>query len=300
MGLFGKEEPDGFDYQGIIIRPPSEADSILIQVTLGCSHNKCTFCGTYKAKRFAIKNDETILKDIAFAQKYCRRQDRVFLMDGDVMVIPQKRLVWILDQIREKLPWVKRVGVYANSKSVKLKSDDELAELKEKGLGIAYYGVESGDDETLTRIQKGGDAEKLILQGRRLKKAGIKVSVTVLLGIGGRERSTEHARATGELLTKMDPDYVGALTVMVIPGTPLAEEQAAGRWQLLEPGEVLLELREMVKHTDLSKGLFFSNHASNYLPLKIRYPGGKDDAIRMIDAALEGQIGLKPEWMRAL
>jgi radical SAM superfamily enzyme YgiQ (UPF0313 family) len=293
-------EPDGFDYQGFVIRPPSEAHSILIQVTLGCSHNKCTFCGTYKDKRFAIKSDDIILRDLTFAQKHCRRQDRLFLMDGDVMVIPQKRLVWILEKIREMLPWVKRVGVYANSKSVKMKSDEDLRQLKELGLGIVYYGVESGDDVVLEKICKGGDHAKLVEQGRRVIEAGMKISVTVLLGIGGRERSLEHARETGRLLTEMDPDYVGALTVMVIPGTPLADEMDQGRFTLMEPPEILQELREMIAHTDLSKGMFFSNHASNYLPIKVRYPDGKDKALEVIDAALDGRVGLKPEWMRAL
>lgn len=293
-------EPDGFDYQGRLIRPPSEAYSILIQVTLGCSHNKCTFCGTYKDKRFAIKDDRVILQDLAFAQKHCRRQDRLFLMDGDAMIIPQKRLVWILDQIREKLPWVQRVGLYANSKSVRMKSDEDLAELKAKGLDMVYYGVESGDDETLRRIRKGADADTLVRQGRRLIDAGLTVSVTVLLGIGGRERSMEHARATGDLLTRMDPQFVGALTVIVIPGTALADEQAAGTWTLPSQMELLAELREMVAATRLSRGLFTSNHASNYLPLKIRYPDQQADALKVIDAALAGRVGLKPEWMRAL
>lgn len=292
--------PDGFDYQGMIIRPPSEANSILIQATLGCSYNKCTFCSTFKDKRFAIKDDEIILQDLAFAKKYCRRQSRLFLMDGDALIIPQKRLAWILDRIREQLPWVKRIGLYANSKSVKMKSDEDLAELKEKGLGIIYYGVESGDDETLARIRKGSDSENLILQGRRLNEAEFLLSVTVLLGIGGRERSMEHARATGELLTRIDPRYVGALTVMVVPGTALDDEMAAGRFTLLNPKEVLLELREMVKSTRLTQGMFFSNHASNYLPLKIRYPNGQADALKTIDAALSGNVGLKPEWLRGL
>jgi len=295
-----RPEPEGFDYQGLIIRPPSEADSILLQVTLGCSHNKCTFCGTYKDKRFAIKDEATILRDLAFAQKYCLRQDRVFLMDGDALIIPQKRLVWLLDQIREKLPWVRRVGAYANHKSIKMKSDKDLARLKGKGLGIVYYGVESGDEDTLKKIRKGATPESMITQGRRVVEAGLALSVTVLLGIAGRERSLEHARATGELLSKMDPDFVGALTVMVIPGTPLAEEQASGRWTLPSPREILVELREMVRTTRLSQGLFFSNHASNYLPLKIRYPDGQAQALKVIDAALSGRLALKPEWMRAL
>ncbi len=293
-------EPEGFHYEGIIIRPPSEAYSILIQVTLGCSHNKCTFCGTYKNKRFAIKPEKIILQDLAFAKKYCRRQDRVFLMDGDALIIPQKRLVWILDQIRENLPWVNRVGLYANRKSISSKSDQDLAELKAKGLGIVYYGVESGDDETLEKIRKGSTSSKLVLEGRRVIEAGIKLSVTVLLGIAGPERSLEHARATGDLLSRLDPDYVGALTVSVIPGTPLAEDMAAGKYTPLKPSEILKELREMISATDLSHGLFLSNHASNYLPLKIVYPHDKDTALKLIDAALAGKVPLRPEWLRAL
>ncbi len=293
-------EPEGFDYQGMIIRPPSEAHSILIQATVGCSHNKCTFCPTYKDKRFTIKDDEIILRDLAFAEKYCHRQDRVFLMDGDALIIPQKRLIRIFTWIRERLPWVRRISLYANSKSVQMKSDEELAQLKSLGLGMVYYGVESGDDETLRRIQKGADAEKLIAQGRRISEAGIALSVTVLLGIGGLERSMEHARATGELLTRLDPRFVGALTVIVVPGTALAEEEAAGTWTLPEPLELLAELREMVRCTKLSQGLFFSNHASNYLPLKIRYPHGQEEALKVIDAALSGQVDLKPEYLRAL
>ncbi len=149
-------------YEGNCIRPPSEAFSILLQVTLGCSHNKCTFCGTYPDKRFAIKDDRIILNDILFASKYMKRQDRVFLMDGDALIIPQKRLMWILDRIKEHLPWVRRVGAYANTKSIRMKSPDDLQRLKENGLGILYLGVETGDDETLKRIRKGTSAQNLI------------------------------------------------------------------------------------------------------------------------------------------
>ena len=148
-------EEEEMDYEGMVIRPPSEAFSILLQVTVGCSHNKCSFCGTYKDKRFRIKTDERILKDIRFASRYCRRQDKVFLMDGDALIIPQKRLVWILEQIREHLPWVKRVGLYANAKSIRMKSDEELKTLKTLGLGIVYLGVETGHPELLKTICKG-------------------------------------------------------------------------------------------------------------------------------------------------
>jgi len=291
---------DDMHYEGTCIRPPSEAYSILLQVTVGCSHNKCTFCGTYKDKRFRIKDDRTILGDILFASKYMTRQDRVFLMDGDALIIPQKRLMWILDRIKEHLPWVRRVGAYANAKSIRMKTLDQLKELKENGLGILYLGVETGDETLLKKIRKGTSAQNLIAMGRKVREAGIKLSVTVLLGIAGKERSLEHARATGDLLSQMDPNYVGALTVMLIPGTPLHDEYLNGTFELLSEQELLLELREMIAHTELSRGLFFSNHASNYLPIKARLPKGKQEALDQIDMALRGEIGLRPEWMRAL
>jgi radical SAM superfamily enzyme YgiQ (UPF0313 family) len=291
---------EGMHYEGNCIRPPSEAYSILLQVTVGCSHNKCTFCGTYKGKRFRIKDDKIILGDILFAAKYMKRQDRVFLMDGDALIIPQKRLMWILDRIKEHLPWVKRVGTYANTKGIRMKSLEELKQLRENGLGILYLGVETGDSELLKEIRKGTSAEHLIKMGIKVREAGIKLSVTVLLGIAGRERSMRHARATGELLSAMDPDYVGALTVMLIPGTPLHDDIISGKFQLPTERELLLELREMIANTNLTRGLFFSNHASNYLPIKARLPKGKQQAFDQIDSALRGEIGLRPEWMRAL
>lgn len=293
-------ESERMHYEGTCIRPPSEAYSILLQVTLGCSHNKCTFCGTYKDKPFTIKPNYIILSDILFASKYMRNQDRVFLMDGDALIIPQKRLTWILDKINEHLPWVKRVGAYANAKSISMKSLDDLIELREKKLGILYLGVESGDDETLKKINKGTTAKNLIEMGKKVKRAGIKLSVTVLLGVAGTERSLIHAKATGELLSEMDPDYVGALTLMLIPGTPLYEDFAHGKFNMPDQRGLLTELREMLYHTKLSRGLFFSNHASNYLPIKARLPKGKKEALGLIDRALTGEVGLRPEWMRAL
>ena len=293
-------ESEGMHYEGNCIRPPSEAYSILLQVTVGCSHNKCTFCGTYTGKRFRIKEDRIILSDILFASKYMKRQNRVFLMDGDALIIPQQRLMWILDRIREHLPWVRRVGAYANAKSIKMKSPEELIQLRKNGLGILYLGVETGDEELLKEIHKGTSAKHLINMGRKVRDADIKLSVTVLLGIAGRERSLEHARTTGELLSAMDPNYVGALTVMLIPGTPLHEDFTSGKFELPDERGFLLELREMIAHTNLSRGLFFSNHASNYLPVKARLPKGKQQALDQIDGALRGDIGLRPEWMRAL
>ena len=291
---------EGMHYEGNCIRPPSEAYSILLQVTVGCSHNKCTFCGAYKDKRFKIKDDKIILSDIRFAFKYMKNQARVFLMDGDALIIPHKRLMWILEMIKEHLPWVRRVGTYANVKGIKMKSPEELIELRDNGLKIFYLGVETGDDVIRTKVCKGSSARTLVDMGRKAKEAGIKLSVTVLLGIAGRERSLAHAKLTGKLLSAIDPEYIGALTVMLIPGTALFNDYRKGEFQLLDRKGFLQELREIIIHTVLTRGLFFSNHASNYLSLRVRLPKGKQDAIDQIDSALRGEIDLKPEWMRGL
>ncbi|MBI9076476.1 MAG: radical SAM protein [Desulfatibacillum sp.] len=287
-------------YEGNMIRPPSEANSILLQVTVGCSHNKCTFCGAYKGERFKIKTDDIIMEDIAFAAQYCKRQDRLFLCDGDALIIPQKRLVKILTEIQKQLPWVTRVGTYANHKSLRMKSLDELRELRNLGLKIAYMGLETGDDQTLKQIRKGADSETMIAMGKKCRAAGIKLSITVLVGMAGRERSLEHAIATGRVLSAIDPEYVGALSLMIIPGTELWDEYEAGKFPILEPEEVLTELGTMIANTNLSNGLFHANHASNYLPIRAKLPQDKEETLTLIDKALAGKVALKPEWMRAL
>ena len=287
-------------YEGNIIRPPSEANSILLQVTVGCSHNKCTFCGTYKGERFKIKPDETIMEDIAFAARYCRNQNRLFICDGDALIVPQKRLLKILKEIEKQLPWVERVGVYANTKGIKMKTDEELAELRAHGLKIAYMGLESGDDLTLKNVNKGASAQTMIDMGRKIRAAGVQLSITVLLGLGGRNRSEVHAEETGRVLSAIDPEYVGALSLMLIPGTPLHEDYEAGRFELPGSSEMLSELRTMFAHTDLSNGLFHANHASNYLPIRAKLPEDKEKTIQLIDSALEGKVSLKPEFLRAL
>ena len=287
-------------YEGHIIRPPSEANSILLQVTVGCSHNKCSFCGTYKGERFRIKEDAVIMEDIAFASNYCKRQRRVFLCDGDALIIPQKRLLNILIQIKKQTPWVTRVGIYANAKSLKMKTPDELRELKAHGLGIAYMGLETGDDITLKKINKGASSEKMIQMGRKAKDAGIKLSITVLLGIAGKQRSNIHAQETGRVLSAIDPEYVGALSLMLIPGTPLYQDYTSGTFHLLEPNDMLEELKTMIAATNLSKGLFHANHASNYLPIKARLPKDKKVTLKIIEQAIAGKVPLKPEYLRAL
>lgn len=287
-------------YEGNIIRPPSEANSILLQITVGCSRNKCTFCGAYKGERFRIKPDSVIMEDIAFASNHCRRQRRVFLCDGDALIVPQKRLMNILMEIEKQLPWVTRVGAYANCKSIKMKTLDELKALNAHGLGILYMGLETGDDVTLKKINKGATSEEMIQMGIKARAADMKLSITVLLGIAGKKRSQIHARETGRVLSAIDPEYVGALTLMLIPGTPLYQDWVDEKFPLLKPDEMLNELKSMIAATELSKGLFHANHASNYLPIKARLPKDKAVTLRLIDEALAGKISLKPEYFRAL
>lgn len=287
-------------YDGDIIRPPSEANSILLQVTLGCSHGKCTFCGSFQDKRFNIKKDDIIFEDIEFARRYCKNQDRLFICDGDALIIPQKRLVRILEQIRDRLPWVKRVGLYANTKGIRMKTDDQLSELRQLGLGIAYMGLESGDDQTLKAICKGADSQRMIDMGKKIKAAGIQLSVTVLIGLAGRKRSGIHARETGRVLSAVDPDFVGALSLMLVPGTPLYDQYRTGDFELITPDEMLEELGLMISATHLTDGLFHANHASNYLPIRARLPWEKEQTLVLISKALDGKIKLRPEMMRAL
>jgi radical SAM superfamily enzyme YgiQ (UPF0313 family) len=291
---------EGMHYEGFIIRPPSEADSILLQVTLGCSHNKCTFCGAYKDKRFTIKDEAVIEADIDYASENFRFSKRVFLIDGDALIIPQQKLVKILSRIREKMPWILRVGIYANAKGILRKTEEELSQLRELGLGIVYFGLESGDEQVLRDVGKGHPPDRMIEAGRKVRAAGMKLSVMVILGLAGREGSLEHARATGLALSAIDPNYVGVLTLMIYPGTPLATLVQDGRFELLTPREMLNELREMLFHTNMSRGLFFANHASNYLPLQVKMPADKQKALKLLDSAIMGQTALKPEWMRGL
>lgn len=254
----------------------------------------------YKGTRFSIKDDDIIFADIDFAATHCRRQKRLFLCDGDALILPQERLVRILTEIRNKLPWVNRVGVYANTKSIRRKSTAQLAELKKLGLLIAYMGLETGDDITLADIRKGADSASMITMGKKIRSAGIKLSITVLLGIAQKERSHIHAKETGRVLSAIDPEYVGALSLMLTPGTPVHQSWNEGKWQLPGPQEMLEELKIMLINTDLSNGYFHANHASNYLPIKAKLPGDKTETLELIEHALAGSVSLKPEYMRGL
>jgi radical SAM superfamily enzyme YgiQ (UPF0313 family) len=295
--LFGS---DTLDYEGPIFRPPSEARSIILQATVGCSHNRCTFCPSYQAKRFRIKDRSTVEADLEKASRLYPRVQRLFVADGDALILPMKEWRWLLPAIRERLPWVNRVGAYATGRSIRKKTDEDLLWLKENGLGILYLGVESGDDATLAYVNKDSDASQLVEAGQRVRNAGMKLSVTVLLGIAPPGRSLAHARETGRVLSEMDPNYVGALSVMVVDGTPLADLVGRGEHSIPTPTDCVRELREMLAHTELTRGLFMSNHASNYLPLKVRMPKQKGEALALLDAALDGRVALKPEALRGL
>lgn len=283
-----------------LIRPPSEANSIILQVTVGCSHNRCTFCGTYKEERFRIKDDGTVDADIAFAAAHCRRQTRIFLADGDVLIVPQKKLVGLMHSIRAQLPWVNRVSLYGNAGSILEKSAGELAELKALGLDRIYLGLESGHARTLARIQKGATPAAMIEAAAKVRAAGLFLSVTVLLGIAGAFESAAHARATGEIISAMAPNQIGVLTLMLLPGTPLFKSARQGAFTLPDQICLLKELRTMVQHMELPRTQLQTNHASNYLAINARLPRDKEKVLRYIDTAIAGETSLKPEHLRAL
>ena len=287
-------------YEGALLRPPNEADSILLQVTVGCSYNRCAFCAAYKEKRFRIKETKLIDADLEDAAQHYPDKERLFFCDGDALILPQERLVELLMRIHERLPRVKRISMYANARSIARKDINELRQLKTLGLSMIHMGLESGDDITLKSVEKWGSSTEIIAQGKKVRNAGIKLFVTVILGLGGVERSEEHAVATGEALSEMNPPYVGALSYMPVEGTVLCERLTAGTFVLPDARQMLRELRTMLAHTDLRPGMFYANHASNYLPLKIRLPREKLHALSLIDCALRGDIPLTPEWLRGL
>ncbi len=287
-------------YEGNIIRPPSEADSIILQVTVGCSHNCCTFCGAYRDKEFRIKDEETVGQDIDFAAACCRRQKTVFLADGDALAIPQAELVLLLGRIREKLPWVRRVSLYANSRDILNRSVAELRILNDLGLKRIYMGLETGHDPTLKAICKGAGSGEMIRAGRLVREAGIFLSVTVLLGIAGIRHSLDHALATARVLNEMEPRQIAVLTLMLMDTTPMGRQYRAGSFQMPERDMLFLELRALVDHLQGIKAQFQANHASNYFNLAGRLPRDREKFLAIIDQALNGTIGLKPEACRAL
>lgn len=287
-------------YEGIVYRPPSEANSLIVQVTIGCSHNKCSFCAMYKDKKFRVRDLEDIMAELAQAKLDYADVRRIFLADGDALVLETSKLKLILLKIRELFPGCERVGIYATTNDILTKSLEELCELKELGVGIMYLGVESGSNEILKSVNKGVTAQMMIMAGCKVKESGIKLSTTLISGIGGREKISENAIESAKLISDINPDYVGFLTLMLEVGTPIYDDIQNGIFQVLTPEEVMLELREFLQNVEVTNCIFRSNHASNYMALSGTLPGDKNQLIKDINFALSGEHKYRQEEYRRL
>jgi radical SAM superfamily enzyme YgiQ (UPF0313 family) len=291
-------------YQEPVYRPPSEADSLILQVTIGCSWNRCTFCGMYRDRRFRVRPLDELRDEIDRVREQVGADGvrKVFLADGDALVAKAAHLGRVLDALREAFPRLRRVSAYASPQALEVRSVAEMRELRERGLTQYYLGVESGDDDTLRALDKGVDGDAMIACGRKAIEAGVKLSVMVLLGAAGRERSREHARASARVVNAIAPRFVSTLVMTPVPGTPLAELDDRGGFETLAPVELAAELREFVAGLDLEGAVFRSNHASNHLALAGTLP--KDKAAML--AALDGVLAhpeaapFRPNWMRGL
>ncbi len=288
-------------YEGSIYRPPSEASSLIVQVTVGCSHNQCTFCGMYKGEQFRIRGMEDILTDLGRARRIYSHVERIFLADGDALVLQNGDLLKILKAIATLFPECKRVGVYGSPQNILRKTEDELAKLHLNGIGIIYIGAESGSDKILKKIKKGCTAEQLISAVKKIEDSGIKASVTFISGLGGKENWQEHGIKTGEMISLMEPSYVGLLTLMVEQGTELYSDICKGRFSLLSPEQTIREAALMLKNIDVARSCMFrSNHASNYLALKGNLPDDKDALLEQLKMAGACPSLLKEERFRLL
>ena len=289
-------------YYGNVVRPPSEAGSYILQVTYGCSHNECIFCCTYLDKPFQVRPPAEVMEDIRMAGLHMPDTRRVFLADGNALVLSNRRLLPILDALNEAFPRLERVGIYGNARDILRKSGEELRELVERKLSIIYLGLESGNDEVLLRARKGATAREMIEAVKRAQKAGLAVSVIAVLGLGGVDLWKPHAIDTGRAVSAMDPAYFSLLSLMVVPGTELHRMVTAGEFVVPEPLEMLKEVRVTIEHIEgASNCVFRTNHASNYLPLAGTLPQDKERLLLTIDRALaEGESVLRPEFLRAL
>lgn len=288
-------------YVGDIYRPPSEAYSYILQATIGCAHNKCTFCSSFKAKKFRMRPLEEVFEDLEMARRYYKRIEKIFIADGDALVCKNSYLMAILEKIEELFPECERVSIYGRAKDILRKTDEELLELKAHGMGMIYMGVESGNQEILDKICKGETREEMITAVRKAEGLGIPMSLTFLSGIGGRKMWRENAIDTGTMISEMEPTYVSFLTLMVVPGTPLHDEMMSGEFELLRPDEVLKEAQLMLENINVSKKCIFrSNHASNYVSLKGDLPYDRDAMIERLKVAQNHSEMWKDERFRML
>lgn len=255
-------------YEGVVYRPPSEARSLIVQVTIGCAHNNCTFCNMYKEKQFRVRRMDEIMADLQEAHDaYAAYVQKVFLADGDALIMKTEDLLTILAAIRKLFPRVTRVAAYGTAQDIHRKSEDELRQLMEAGLGIVYVGAETGDDEILAYIRKGVTAEEVITAGQKLKRCGIATSVTLISGLGGREKVKEHALSCAKLITEMNPEYASFLTLRLYEGTPMYDDVVEGRFERITPDEIMDEMKIFLENVDSPDTVFRTNHASNYVVL---------------------------------
>ena len=291
-------------YEGDIYRPPSEAYSYLVQVTIGCSHNKCTFCNMFKAKRFRVRPVEEVIEDLEAARKYYSRVGRIFLCDGDALCLKTDKLIVILDKIKELFPECERVGIYGRSNDILRKTDEELRELVNHGLGIVYIGAESGSNQVLQMINKGVTREEIIESVKRCEEAGLPTSVTFISGMGGKALWKEHAVETGTMISEMGASYVGLLTLMVSPDAPIYEDIKSGAFEVLSGEEVVAETHLLLESVGEWKSdrpcVFRSNHASNYVSLRGNLPEEKDRMLKQLETAMNNIGLLKDERFRML
>ena len=286
-------------YKGKVYRPPSEAYSLIIQVTYGCSHNRCAFCDMYDDKHFAMRPMEEIREDFEQARRVYRRVERVFLADGDALMRKTDDLVQILGLIYGLFPECQRVTCYASPTSLQIKSEEELRLLWEKGLKMVYMGLESGCDAVLERMDKGHTSAQIIAAGQKARRSGLQLSVTAISGLGSRELWREHAVETAQAFNAMNPEYIGLLTLMVEPGTPLEKWVREGSFYVLKPVEVMQEMELFLQHIDSPGSVFRMNHASNYLTLKGTLNQDRERLLQQVRQGLAGR-GLKDEFLRGL
>ncbi|AET70933.1 Fe-S oxidoreductase [Desulfosporosinus orientis DSM 765] len=289
-------------YEGTIYRPPSEAKSLILQISVGCKHNACTFCTMYKDKKFRIKSRAEITEIINAARDQDSGTERIFLADGDAIAVDTPLLIEILDRLYNTFPQLKRVGIYGGPKDILAKSPKELADLKEHGLHIVYLGVESGNEEILQAVCKGVTADQMIAAGQKVKASGLTLSCTIIIGLGGKTLSQAHAMDTARVVSEIDPEYLGALTLMLEPDAPLAQAIREGSFQLLNPFESLIELRTLLAALNVSHCVFRSNHASNYLPLRATLPEDRRELLETMDHIINNRSTerLRPEYWRGL
>ena len=277
-----------FDHaEGMVFRPPSEANSFILRATIGCAHNRCTFCSMYRDVQFRARPISEIEPIIRKTARHYPDLRRVFLADGDALVLSTPKLLEIMELLKAHFPKLSRITCYGGPLDILRKSPEELLSLKQAGLQMVYLGIESGDDEVLTRVQKGVTGEEMIQAGQKILAAGMKLSAMLVLGLGGRELSLQHARNSARVASAINPTMLSALTLMLHRGTPLRAEAEQGKFQPLSPYEFVQELTELVTHLNMhSPCIFRSNHVSNMLPLAGTLPGDKNSLLEQAEDAL--------------